>query len=103
MNYRRGGESEPTVSAKSIERRLTLSTEASARREHLPSPLDTFVDETSHVLSLLPRHDKFQKFDTPIERLQFLGSESRPERKMKITRRLAYFVLALTCWLVQQG
>lgn len=44
----------------------------------------------------------FKKFET-IERLQFLGSESRPERKMKITRSVAYYVLALTCCLMQQG
>jgi polysaccharide export outer membrane protein len=44
----------------------------------------------------------FKKFET-IERLQFLGSESRPERKMKINRSVAYYVLALTCCLMQQG
>lgn len=37
------------------------------------------------------------------EGLQFLGSETRPERKMKITQRLAYCVLALTFCLMRQG
>jgi polysaccharide export outer membrane protein len=37
------------------------------------------------------------------ERLQFLGDESRPEQDMKTNRILAYYVLALTCCLTQQG
>ncbi len=37
------------------------------------------------------------------ERLQFLGRESRPERKMKINHKLACCVLVLTCCLMQQG
>jgi polysaccharide export outer membrane protein len=49
-----------------------------------------------------PAGISFKSYETT-ERLQLLGSESRPERKMKINRSVAYYVLALTCCVKQQG
>ena len=42
-----------------------------------------------------------ERFDTLTERLQFLGSETRPERNMTISRS-AYCVLAFVCFLTRQ-